>query len=172
MNKNHVLKEIATRPTRSVVAGVLAASAAVLTVLALGLPSAIATETPVTVAANKEFTDTGLALTAGEKVTIEASGTIKFSSNGSASPAGLKFSQKSGAGATCGTVAYSGGTPFLVPGANCWSMVFKIGTSGVAFPTGTKISFTSPVAGELFLGVNDNFYGDNSGSWTAKVTTP
>jgi hypothetical protein len=170
MNKNR-LPRIAMRSKRTALGG-LAAVAAVVALMAVGLSSALATEKTLMVPANAEFTDTGIALTAGESVTISASGKIKFSTTGSSSPVGLKFSQSSGGGGTCGEVIYGGGTPFPLPGANCWAMMFKIGASGTPFPTGSKISFTSPVAGELFLGVNDTFYADNSGHWTAKVTTP
>jgi len=35
---------------------------------------------------------------------------------------------------------------------------------------GTGTGFTAASNGELFLGVNDDFFGDNSGAWTADIT--
>jgi hypothetical protein len=35
---------------------------------------------------------------------------------------------------------------------------------------GLAKTFTANSAGELYLGVNDIIFGDNSGSWTATVT--
>jgi hypothetical protein len=107
-----------------------------------------------------------------EKVTIVAEGTIKYAggTGHSASPLGKSF----GASNTeCGRDNYPApGEAFPAPGLNCWSMLFRIGSAGIPFPTGKKISFTSPVAGQLELGINDNVLSDNTGSWTAKITTP
>jgi hypothetical protein len=122
----------------------------------------------VSVPGNKEWTDTGIALTAGEKVTITAEGLITYFPPKTVSPLGKAFGAS---GTECGKFSYPKSS-FPAPGVNCWSMLFRIGTPGVPFPTGKKISFTSPQAGELFLGVNDNNLSDNSGSWTAKITTP
>jgi hypothetical protein len=162
------LLQISTRRTRYALASLVAACAIGIGALTIGLPIAAATtETTVSVPATQEFTDAGIALTVGEKVKIEASGTIEYVPGKQSSPIGDKFFKNG-----CGAVAYNiNPPPFVEPGLNCWSMVFRIGTSGVAFPTGGKITFVSPVAGELYLGVNDNFYPDNSGSWTAKITT-
>lgn len=134
--------------------------------LLLGLSTATAGTSSVSVQGNKEFTDTGIFLTAGESVTIEAAGTINYcggSRTCDIGPTGAKFTSKN-----CGKDAYS--EAFKEPGLNCWAMVFKIGSSGVPFPTGTKIKFTSPAGGELFLGPNDGNYADNSGAWSAKIT--
>jgi hypothetical protein len=162
---------VAIRPTRLALGGLVAAGVAGLTVLVIGLSSASATtETTVSVPANKEFTDTGIALSEGDIVTIEASGKVKYETGGSStevSPVGVKFPQK-----RCGENSYPPNPAMAAPGVNCYSMIFKIGASGVAFPTGKKIKFESPVSGELFLGMNDNVYFDNSGSWTVKIKSP
>jgi hypothetical protein len=160
------------RPKGTVFAGLAAIGALGVGTLAVGLSSAatpFAAKT-VNVPANQEWTDTGIALTVGKKVTITASGMIQWGSGSpTVGPLGKTFSQNS-----CGEQTYKHQTeppPFLAPGRNCYSMLFRIGTSGVPFQTGTKIAFVSPVAGELFLGVNDNYFPDNSGSWTAKIST-
>ena len=166
--------DFVTRPPRVLLTALAGLCAVSVALLAVGLSSATAaSEKIVSVPGNQPWTDTGVALTQGEAVTISASGTIKWGSSSPLdSPVGRTFGQLNGKAGTCGSVAYAGGSPFPAPGVNCYSMLFKIGSSGIAFPTGKKISFTSPVAGELFLGVNDTFFGDNTGSWSATITTP
>ena len=55
------------------------------------------------------------------------------------------------------------------PSAACWEMLGQIGT-GAPFAVGYGITFTSSTGGRLYLGVNDNYFGDNSGAWSATVT--
>ncbi|MGH8055584.1 MAG: cadherin-like domain-containing protein [Stenotrophomonas sp.] len=59
--------------------------------------------------------------------------------------------------------------PFLAPGLTCWALIGRVG-NGSPFDVGTGINFSASGAGQLFLGVNDNFFGDNSGSWGATIT--
>jgi len=150
-------------------------TAAVASSLAASPRARAATTTTVMVPASSPATGTGIMLTAGEGVTIEASGKAKYGSLATelANPKGFSFGQTPSGTGECGVEQYNNG-PFAYPGLNCYGMVFKIGASGVAFPTGTKITFTSPVSSELFLGMNDATagYSDNSGSWTAKIKTP
>jgi hypothetical protein len=129
--------------------------------------------TTVTVPGNQTWTDTGIALSAGEKVSISASGEVSMGPTWPATgPVGLKFSQgPSGGGCGGDQYDYEVSAPFPAPGVNCGSMLFEIGSSGVPFPTRTGITFHAPVAGELYLGVNDNNVSDNTGSWTATITT-
>jgi hypothetical protein len=143
------------------------------TLAAASRPARASSSATVTVPADQTWTGTGIALSAGEEVMVSATGTIDYGpGNTPSSPAGYRFSQRVPRGGTCGTDAYApGAAPFPAPGVNCWSMLFRIGASGVPFPAGTKISFTSPVSGELYLGINDNAVSDNRGSWTATITT-
>jgi RHS repeat-associated protein len=55
------------------------------------------------------------------------------------------------------------------PGLACWSLVGRIGADGTPFDVGSAATINAS-AGELYLGVNDNFYSDNSGSWTVEIT--
>ena len=59
--------------------------------------------------------------------------------------------------------------PFLAPGLTPWSLVGKIGDNGKPFQVGSKNAITPQSAGELYLSVNDNNFGDNSGSWNVTV---
>jgi hypothetical protein len=149
--------------------------------LASGASSAMAhgTTTVVSVPGNQAWTDTGIALTTGQTVEIKPSGTIKwgFEPSNIGGPVGFTFGQALPGDEpnTCGSLSYTAekaGEEFPLKGANCYAMLFRIGNPGKPFPTGKKITFESPVAGELFLGVNDQHLGDNSGAWTAKITTP
>src|SRR6476659_9690513 len=134
--KSHL---IAPSRTRIALAGLAVAAIGGLVMLVLSLSLAKAAETTVLVPAESACTDTGIALVAGEKVTIEASGEINWGS-GKATPVGKRFPQE-----PCGKNAYLGEPGFTEPGVNCYSMVFRIGTSGPAFPAAKKITFKAPV---------------------------
>jgi hypothetical protein len=129
-------------------------------------PTVAATPSPIVpVSLTKAWTDTGFAVTAGESITITATGSMN---NGQCAgtectytPAGRTSSS------TCTGIA---GGPFTAPNLNCWSLIGKIGSSGTPFEVGTSLQTTASTGGELFLGVNDNDFGDNSGSWTATIT--
>jgi hypothetical protein len=41
-----------------------------------------------------------------------------------------------------------------------------------AFLVGSQMTFTAPVDGRLYLLVNDDNYGDNSGSFSARIIYP
>jgi hypothetical protein len=77
-------------------------------------------------------------------------------------PDGLTFPS-----AGCGADQY--GHVFPARGLNCFSLLFKVGASGVWFPVGTSLTFRAPVAGELYFGVNDDNVTDNTGSWTVTL---
>jgi Domain of unknown function (DUF5011) len=110
----------------------------------------------VSVPANQAWTDTGIDLTLGSNVTITASGTIKIaSSDPGKTPAGAP---------EC-----SAPSDFVAPGLPCWSLIGRIG-GGTPFYVGTAMGFSVTTSGRLFLGVNDNSFPDNTGSWTATVT--
>jgi len=123
-------------------------------------------ETNTLVPGNQAFTDAGIAVSAGEQVSIVASGKIHYcgSTKCTSAPAGSKFASHN-----CGSDQY--GENFTEPGLNCWGLVFKVGSAGVPFPVGAKLTFTAPVTGELYFGANDGNYSDNSGAWEVKVNT-
>ena len=50
----------------------------------------------------------------------------------------------------------------------CASLLGKIGDWG-PFEVGRYKKFSAPVSGTLVLGVNDNFFLDNHGSWEATI---
>jgi hypothetical protein len=143
-------------------------------------PADLASETPVApvppsstaatvqIPAGQPFTDTGLRLSAGDHVTVSASGLVTLTTDGHMppmSPAGFPPNCTAASTVYGQTVV-----PFVAPQLPCWSLIGRIGTDGPIFEVGTQAFFRVQASGELFLGVNDNFFGDNSGSWTATIT--
>ena len=57
---------------------------------------------------------------------------------------------------------------------SCWSLIGKVGRNGKPFEIGTGTTFKAVNAGNLVLGVNDNFVNDNTGRIlvTVGVTPP
>lgn len=103
--------------------------------------------------------DTGLVLTAGMQVTVTATGSVCPSGS-------LQCTGPDGNPTADTTQSWYGG--FVLPGAPAWGLVAKVGSgpwvqvgSGPTTLTGT---------GDLVFAVNDDLFGDNSGSFTATVS--
>jgi RHS repeat-associated protein len=58
---------------------------------------------------------------------------------------------------------------FEANGLPCWSLIGRFGSSGEAFEVGDSVDFQA-TGGEFYLGVNDNYYPDNTGSWSATIS--
>jgi hypothetical protein len=113
------------------------------------------------------WTDTGMEIVKGQIITVTASGDMNWFTPQPGWPGcpvpGKCVSKPDGT-----SCPYSG---FLAQGLACWSLIGKIG-DGTAFKVGSLLKdFPAPASGELFLGVNDNNYADNSGKWEAEITT-
>ena len=113
---------------------------------------------------SSEWYDTGISLYAGEVVTITASGSVYIGDVGS-------FAYETPAGDSDYTTSQFY-LPFVAPGLVPWSLVGKIGSGGTPFQLGTTAIFTASTSGELYLSINDNNFGDNSGSWSISVSLP
>jgi hypothetical protein len=167
---------------RNIAVAMLAAIAS-LAVVAVAVSSATkakvrahaAGTTTVSVGGSESWIDSGVALTANEKVTIAVTGTVNVCSPGSCvmKPTGEKLPGKS-----CLKFQYNGSgegarekQPFPAPGLSCYSVIARVGT-GPAFPVGAKVAFNSPDAGELSLRMNQNDDEKDSGSFSAMITTP
>jgi hypothetical protein len=157
------------------IAGLVITGLPVVTPVAETAGGSAAATTTVTVNANNpSFTDTGVALTLNESFSITATGKAKWThTSPSTGPNGYRFSQSNGTN-TCGYDQYHPYkvTSFLAPGLNCWSLVGRIGTTGVIFPVGTSLTMPAPYSGELYLAFNDDYYPNNSGDFAAMITTP
>jgi hypothetical protein len=124
------------------------------------LPAPVPTPTPgtVTVAANQQWTQTGITVARGQQVRFEASGQIQLSpdANDVATVGGSKLGRRLSAGP--------------LPGNLAGALIGRVGggrTFGIGDQTGP---LSMPDGGMLFLGVNDDNVGDNQGAFTVRVT--
>ena len=129
-------------------------------------PAAPTLPATINVSSGQAFSDTYIPITAGETLSVTASGNINYSTGSVCSgggpclvtPAGVPF---------VGSCAQIEGFP--AEGLPCWSLIGKITSSGTPFEIGSSYSSAAAASGDLYLGINDNDYNDNSGSWTAIV---
>ena len=124
-----------SRRTGSMIAFALALS------VALAAPAAAASApatSRVTLKSQQIYTNTGVVLHAGDTVTIRASGSIHFGGGKIANmtPPGIQ------AGAKCQAIAIHQprANPFPLLGANCWSLIARVGT-GPPFEVGAAKTF-------------------------------
>ena len=103
------------------------------------------------------FSSATLTVRAGDIITFSAQGQIQMSDNASdiASPAGANSGRK------------APDAPILnqVAGA----LIARIGDYSSPLFIGSRTSITAPVAGRLYLSVNDDHLGDNRGEFTVAV---
>jgi len=119
------------------------------------------TQTPgFVVSATRAWADTGVTVQAGIRLKITATGTVNVTAANAEAPAGTQ--------SCIPTSAYPGiSPPFIAPALPCWSLVARIG-NGAPFEVGSAATITT-TSGRLYLSVNDNFFGDNTGSLTADI---
>ena len=111
----------------------------------------------VRVEANQAWTSTGLTVRAGDLVAFRASGRINFGEGGAAT-----------AGPDGNDTQRSRANPVSVMPVG--GLIGRVGNSA-PFPIGSNTqAIRMPADGTLFLGVNDQNVGDNSGSFTVAIT--
>jgi BON domain len=126
-------------------------------------PDASGSESPsglarrIQVPANQAWTATGVFLKAGSVVAISATGTASMGGGWPPMP-------PEGRPPNCG-----GRSGFPAGDLPCWSLIGRVGEQGPIFYVGSGTTLRVPRDGQLFLGVNDDQLGDNSGYWTATV---
>ena len=108
----------------------------------------------LTLSGSTEWLDTGVALAAGDGVGVRASGTVYIVASGN--PIG-----PDGVECTVDTNRADLQAP-------CYSLIGRIGT-GAPFEIGSAAQLAAATAGELYIGVNDDNFGDNSGSWSVRI---
>jgi len=107
------------------------------------------------VEANQRWSDTGLIVQPGERISFETSGTISFGKNMSTGPDGDK-----GMGAKPG---------YAVRSMPVGGLIGRV-DNGAPFAIGsTSTPISMPAGGRLFLGVNDDDYTDNSGGFDVNI---
>jgi hypothetical protein len=118
----------------------------------------------VNIVLTQEWTGTNLYLLKGQSFTVTASGNMNWYTGSTCTTC-----MSTPAGGDCSQDNTSG---FSFPGLQCWSLIGMI-RGGAVFEVGDSYSGVADSSGELYLGVNDNNYPDNTGSWVAVVkTTP
>jgi hypothetical protein len=128
------------------------------------LPPPTATPTPailnIRIDATACWVDTAIPLTAGQAITINASGMAntwegKDISNGD--PDGQPANQ-------CGAISCP------LRGAQYGALIGKVGEAGETFLVGSHLEFTAAADGNLFLTINDMVCTDNSGGFDVAIT--
>jgi hypothetical protein len=146
--------------------------------VAPGSPSPAASPTPSTAAptparppastytravpGSQEWTDTGIAVRAGDQLTITASGEIHVgATSASEGPAGNP--------ACTPAASYPAqSAQFPAPDLTCWSLIARIG-AGAPFAVGSPAQLAA-TSGDLYLGVNADSFTGNSGTWSVTIT--
>ena len=109
----------------------------------------------VNVNAAQQWTDTGIDVTGGERLAFEASGEVRFGA-----AAGMTATPN-------GNEAYHGN--FSAPSLPVGALVGRVG-NGAPFGIGMQTQpLAMPGSGRLYLGVNDDQFGDNSGAFAVTI---
>jgi hypothetical protein len=106
---------------------------------------------------SQRWTNTGIEVRSGDLIMLDASGTVTLSQNGNdvAGPGGARSGRR------------AADAPLSSQTAG--ALIARVGNSEPIF-VGNRRSFRAPQNGRLFLGVNDDYLGDNTGSFDVMVT--
>jgi hypothetical protein len=110
----------------------------------------------IQVKATQPWTDTGLTVSPGSIVTVTASGTLYVGATDPGTPPTGKPTQTTNEGD-------------IAPNLTVFSLIGRLG-AGLPSEVGDAHTFVIYRAGRLALGLNDDYFGDNFGSWTAIIT--
>src|SRR6185295_13070014 len=110
-----------------------------------------------TVAANRQWTPTGIRVNQGEVLRFSSTGEIHFSGN-AADRAGVAGSPDH---------KFVGGAP--LPDALAGALIGRI-DNGLPFGIGNQTTITVPASGLLYLGTNDDNVSDNSGQFQVVIS--
>lgn len=113
--------------------------------------------TGVRVPANQRWVATG--------VTVVESQTVSFTTQGEVQLSASTDDRATAAGSGTGRRAASAPLPSVLAGA----LIGRVGVNGAPFGIGNQTTVPMPASGELFLGVNDDEIGDNSGGYVVDV---
>jgi hypothetical protein len=110
-----------------------------------------------TVAANQQWTPTGIRVNQGDVLRFSSSGEIRFTGNPN-DRAGVAGSPDH---------KFVGGAP--LPGALAGALIGRI-DNGLPFGIGDQTTITVPASGLLYLGTNDDNVSDNSGQFQVVIS--
>ena len=110
----------------------------------------------VRVAANQAWTRTGIRVSEGQVVNFAVQGEVQLSTDAA--------DRATAAGAASGRVANGAPLPSALAGA----LIGRIG-NGAPFGIGNQTTVPMPSSGELYLGVNDDQVGDNTGGFVVDI---
>lgn len=113
----------------------------------------------IVVPGNQQWVATGLTVRRGETINFQMTGEVQLSAsaNDKAQPAGAMSQRK------------APGSP--LPNEFAGALIARIG-NGQPFAIGNQTAVRMPESGPLYLGVNDDAVGDNSGQFNVVVTRP
>ena len=125
-------------------------------------------ERTVNVAGNESRgLDTGIEVRAGDQISISASGSIT---------AGQRVGAVGPDGARSGASAIFGVSRRPVPNAGVGALIGYLTQPGSAntqpFLVGSQLVYTATADGRLYLLINDDNYGDNSGTFSVRIQYP
>jgi hypothetical protein len=109
----------------------------------------------ISVPGNQQWVATGLTVRRGERIGFNVQGEIEFAPNDRAAAAG-SLNQRRTPGAP-------------LPNELAGALIGRIG-NGQPFAIGNQASIPMPDSGPLYLGVNDDNLGDNSGQFNVTLT--
>ncbi len=122
-----------------------------------GIASTPAVPGAITVQANQPWTSTGINVKKGQRITLATTGEVQLSddTNDIANADGAK----------------NGRTAANAPlkGAPAGALIGKIGPNGAPFGVGNQTTIVAPASGILYLGINDDGFGDNRGNYQVVV---
>lgn len=129
-------------------------------------PAAVATSgvtTPaggITVAANQPWTDTGIRVKKGDRISFMTGGQIQI-----AQGPNPEFTATADGSGAFNTPRTNYPVPAMAPGG----LIAKV-DNGAPFPIGSNTQpITMPANGRLYLGVNDDQFADNSGAFSVVI---
>ena len=111
----------------------------------------------ITVLANQAWTSTGVTVRKGQTVYLTTTGEVQISDDAN--------DVATANGAKTGRMATNSQLRAVPVGA----LIGKIGPNGAPFGVGGQASIVAPAAGVLYLGVNDDAFGDNRGNYQVIV---
>ena len=119
-------------------------------------------EKTITVRGGDAWTDAGVRLQRGMRISFSASGEIQVARNRTADP--------DGSVSDLGTVFNRYPMPDIATGALIGKIILDDGSETQTFFIGkSKRDYVVSQAGRLYIGVNDHNFGDNDGSFTVII---